>query len=201
MVGLTGGLASGKTTIAQLFKRCGASIIDADLLAREVVKPRRVAWKNIVHYFGPSILTTDQTIDRAALAKIVFRHPHKLSQLTQFVYPQVAREQTRIARQISRENPKAIIIYDAAMLIEAGAYTRMNHIILVKTDRATQINRACSRGGLSKAEVQRRIRWQMPFSQKLQFADTVIDGTQSIAQLRPIVKKLYSGFARSAREG
>ena len=200
LVGLTGGLASGKSTIAQLFQQYGAEIIDADCLTREVVKPKRAAWKYIVQTFGRSILTDQHTVNRTALAQTVFGHPRKLKRLTTILYPRVAREQARLARQIFQENPEAVIIYDAAMLIESGAYLRMDQVIVVKATRNTQIQRACQRSGLSKTEVIRRIGHQMPLRKKIAYADHVLDGELPIRQLRPIVRDLYNTFTIQARD-
>ncbi len=200
MVGLTGGLASGKTTIAQLFQHYGAKIIDADELTREVVKPRRVAWKDIVQTFGQAVLTDQHSLNRTLLAKIVFGQPKKLKQLTNILYPRVAREQARLTRRIYLEDPDAVIIYDAAMLIESGAYTRMDQVIVVKTNLRTQIQRACQRDGMSKVEATRRMKHQMPLRKKLRYADHVIDGELSQRQLRPLVRNLYKQFQSQARQ-
>jgi len=200
IVGLTGGLASGKTTIAQIFQQYGAEIIDADSLTREVVKPQRAAWKDIIHTFGRMILTEQNTVDRAALAHTVFGHPRKLKQLTNILYPRVAREQSRVVRRIYRENSEAVIIYDAAMLIESGAYRRMDCVIVVKGTQRMQIQRACRRTKMSKAEARRRIQHQMPLRAKIQYADHVIDGALPLQQIRPIVRSLYLHFLEQARQ-
>ncbi|GJL63377.1 MAG: dephospho-CoA kinase [Nitrospirales bacterium] len=200
IVGLTGGLASGKTTIAQLFKQCGAEIIDADRLTREIVKPRRAAWKDIIHTFGREILTEQNTVNRTALALMVFGHPRKLKQLTNILYPRVAREQARIARRIGRENPDAVIIYDAAMLIESEAYRRMDRVLVVNTPQYIQIQRACQRTGMSRDEATRRIQHQMPLRKKLQYADHVLNGALPVFQIRPSVRSLYRDFQAKARQ-
>ena len=194
LVGLTGGLASGKTTMARLFEQLGAHIIEADVLARQVVEAGKPAWKMIVKVFGKSILTDQQNLNRAILADIVFQNPSKLKKLTDIIYPYVAKEQARRTRQIQRTNPNAVIIYDAPMLIEARAHTRMDKVIVVKADRATQIARARRRGGLNKAEAERRLRHQMPLREKLRYADYVIDGTLPVRRLRTVVRDLYKDF-------
>ncbi|MGB0909764.1 MAG: dephospho-CoA kinase [Nitrospirales bacterium] len=200
IVGLTGGLASGKSTIAQLFQQHGANVLDADCLTREVVKPRRAAWKDIVQAFGQGILTDHQTVNRAALAKIVFKNPSKLKQLTDILHPRVASEQARLARIITQKHPDAVIIYDAAMLIESGAYKRMDQVILIKAKRETQLQRASKRNGMTKAEAIRRIRQQMPLREKLPYADHVIDGELPLQQLHPVVGELYNTFRIQARQ-
>ena len=198
LVGLTGGLGSGKTTVARMFKQLGAHIIDADALAREVVLAGKPALRKIVKVFGNSILTAQQSLDREALAKIVFRSPKKLKQLTDILYPSIARAQARRTREIRHDNPHAVIIYDAAMLIEAGAHTRMDTVIVVRVNRTTQISRASQREGITKAETLRRLRHQMPLREKLRHADFVIDGTLSLKQLRVVVRELYERFRKQA---
>ena len=200
LVGLTGGLASGKTTIAQLFHQCGAQIIDADQLTRHVMYPKRAAWKAIVKVFGDDVLRQDNTVDRLALANVVFRHPAKLKKLTDILYPCVAREQARLTQRFFRENPDVVIIYDAAMLIESGAYRRMDQVIVVMTNQHTQIQRAAQRTGMSKAEAKRRIQYQLPTRQKRLYADHVIDGTLPRNQLRRLVRHLYIEFQEFAKQ-
>lgn len=199
MVGLTGGLGSGKTTVAGMFQQLGAHIIDADALAREVVEAGKPALKLIVRVFGNSILTAQKTLDRQALAKIVFHKTEKLKQLTGLLYPYIARAQARRAREIQLKNPHAVIIYDAAMLIESQAYQRMDKVIVVRADRATQIARASQRDGLTKAETVRRLRFQMPLREKIRYADYVIDGTLPLNQLGKVVRELYEDFRKQAR--
>ena len=194
LVGLTGGLGAGKTTIAGLFHDCGATIIDADLLAREVVQPGKPAWKEIKKQFGAKILRSDSTLNRQALAQVVFQNPKKLKILQGIIHPRVARVQASLTKSITLANPQAVIIYDAALLIEAKAHLRMDYIIVVKADRATQIARVCKRDGLTKTEALRRISQQMPLREKLRYADTVLDGTWPRSRLRPIVQSLYRNY-------
>lgn len=199
VVGLTGGLASGKTTVARIFESLGARIIDADELARAVVKPRKPAWRDIVKIFGAKVLTEDHTINRQALADIVFKSPKKLHLLQTIIHPRVAREQSRQVKSIQHEDPHAVIIYDAALLLEAGAHRRMDHVMVITADRATQIARACGRDGLTKAQALRRIRQQMPLRHKLDYADAVLDGTWSRTRLRRAVQSLYRTYVNEAR--
>ena len=200
IVGLTGGLGAGKTTIAGLFQACGATIIDADQLAREVVQPGKPAWKDIKRHFGPGVLHSNQTLNRQALAKIVFKTQAKLNILQKIIHPRVAREQAIRTKAIGKAKPQAVIIYDAALLIEAGAHRRMNHVIVVKADRSTQISRVCRRDGLTKTAALRRIRHQMPLREKLRYADTILDGTWPRPRLRLIVNSLYRTYQQEARQ-
>ncbi len=200
VVGLTGGLASGKTTVAGLFKSLGARIIDADQLARTVVQPGKPAWRDISRKFGRQVLASDQTINRQALAKIVFSSPKKLQLLQKIIHPRVAREQAKQAKIIQQENPHSVIIYDAALLLEAGAQKRMDHVIVVAADRGTQLARAYRRDGLTKTQVLRRITQQMPLRHKLEYADAVLDGTWPRSRLRSAVQTLYRTYAQEARQ-
>lgn len=198
LVGLTGGLASGKTTVAQLFQECGAEIIDADQVARTVVEPGRAAWKDIVAAFGKRVLHDDQTLNREALAERVFRNPRQLRLLNRIVHPRVAREQTRLTKDIEKQHPDAVIIYDAALLIEAKAHERMDRVILVTADQRTQIARAYQRDGLSRQDALGRIRGQLSLREKKRFADDVIDGTLPRAQLSRTVRNLYRDLSSRA---
>jgi dephospho-CoA kinase len=177
LVGLTGGVATGKSTIANMFKQCGAIVIDADELARDVVKTGKTAWREIVGLFGKAVLNQDRSLNRQALGRIVFRDPKKRRQLERIIHPRVAREQVRQTRAISRNDPKAVVIYDVPLLFEAGIDTRVDTTIVVTADRKTQIARLKKRNGLSHTEAVRRITSQMPLSKKVYLADIMIDGT------------------------
>ena len=198
VVGITGGLASGKTTVAGLFHECGAFVLQADQLARIVVAPGKTAWKEIVKTFGSRVLQADRTLDRTALANLVFHHPRKLSVLNRIVHPRVAREQVRQSNAIARQHPNAVIIYDAALLIEARAHERMDRIIVVTANQPIQIQRARQRDDLTKKEALARIRAQLPLRTKRRFADYILNGTLPIARLRPQVRQLYREFLQEA---
>lgn len=198
LVGLTGGLASGTTTVANLFQECGACVVHADQLARTVVEPGKAAWKDIVTTFGTRMLKPDRTIDREALAAVVFHEPEKLLALNRLVHPRIAREQTRQTRALARRRPDAVVIYDAALLIEARAHTRMDRVIVVTANQATQIQRARQRDGLTRKEALGRIRGQLPLHAKRRVADYLIDGTLPVNQLRPRIRRLYQELRHDA---
>ncbi|HZC80140.1 MAG TPA: dephospho-CoA kinase [Nitrospiraceae bacterium] len=194
LVGLTGGVATGKSTVAKMFKQCGAVVIDADELAREVVRPGKPAWRAIVNTFGKTVLTADRTIDRQALGAIVFGNRAKLRLLEQIIHPRVAREQARLTQQAARDDPKAVVIYDVPLLFEVGIDKRVDTIIVVTAGRETQIARLKKRNGLSRAEAIRRIRSQMPLAKKIQRADHVLHGALSRPLLRRQVGRLLKGL-------
>jgi len=197
LVGLTGGIATGKSTVAGMFKRCGAVVIDADVLARDVVQPGKPAWREIVKAFGKTVRNPDRTLNRPALGLKVFGHPAKLRQLERIIHPRVAREQARRTRQAARIDPHAIVIYDVPLLFEAGINRRVNTTIVVTANRETQIARIKQRNGLSRAEALRRIKSQMPLAEKRCRADYVLNGTLPLPQLKQQVRLLYQSLRTS----
>jgi len=190
LIGLTGGVATGKSTVAKMFGQCGAVVIDADQLARDVVQPGKPAWRDIVHTFGTGILNPDRTINRPALGSLIFSHPRKRGQLERIIHPRVAREQQRLTRQAARIDPDAVVIYDVPLLFEAGVDKRVDKIVVVTADRETQIARLSKRNGLSRSEALRWIRSQMPMNRKCRLADFVLDGTKDTRRLKQDVAKL-----------
>jgi len=194
VVGLTGGVATGKTTVAKMFKQCGAAVIDADQLAHDIVKPGKPAWRQIVNAFGKTVLNPDHTLNRRELGALVFGNRIKLRQLEKIIHPRVAREQARLTKAIARKHPKAVVIYEVPLLFEAGVDKRVDKIIVVTADRNTQIARLKKRNGFSRAEAIRRIRSQMPLAKKIQRADHVLNGTFSRPFLRKQVGQLFNSL-------
>jgi dephospho-CoA kinase len=198
LVGLTGGVACGKSSVARLFQDCGAVLIDADVLARAVVERGKPALKDIARVFGKKCLMPDGTLNRQALGKIVFGSPARLKKLNAIVHPRVAREQAKITRSIEAQEPQAVVLYDAPVLIEAGAHARMDRIIVVSADEQTQIKRLHNRNHLSKTEALRRIKSQMPLERKVKLADYVINGTLSYEQTKHEVERIYEELKQLA---
>jgi dephospho-CoA kinase len=194
VVGLTGGVATGKSTVAEMFKRCGAVIIDADQLARRVVQPGKPAWREIVKTFGTSVLNTDRSINRHALGAIVFHHRGKLRRLEHIIHPRVAREQQRLVSQIAKRRPHAVVIYEVPLLFEAGVDKRVDSIIVVTAGRETQIARLKKRNGLTRAEALQRIKSQMSLAKKARLADAVLNGSRSRSLLKKEVGHLFRRF-------
>jgi dephospho-CoA kinase len=191
LVGLTGGVATGKSTVANMFARCGAHVIDADILAHGVIEPGKPAWRAIVKAFGKGILNPDRTLNRQALGSLVFRNQSRLRRLERIIHPPVAREQARLTRQAARKDPKAVVIYDVPLLFEAGIDTRVDKIIVVTADRDTQITRLKKRNGFIRADAIRRIRSQLPLRQKAAAADYLLDGTLPRPRLLRLIKRLF----------
>jgi dephospho-CoA kinase len=194
LVGLTGGVATGKSTVAKMFNRCGAILIDADELARELVEPEKPAWHAIVKLFGKTVLNQDRSLNRQALGSIVFHNLKKRRQLERIVHPRVAREQQRLVHRIAKRKPHAVVIYEVPLLFEAGVDKRVDKIIVVTADCNTQIARLKKRNGLSRTEALRRIRSQMPLAKKTQQADHVLNGTLPRPSLRKQVSRLFKSL-------
>ena len=191
LVGLTGGIATGKTTVARIFKRYGAVVIDADDLAREVVRPGKPAWRAIVKTFGPAVLSPDRTLNRHALGAIVFRNRAELRRLERIIHPRVARLQEQLTRKARREDPNAVVIYDVPLLFEVRIDTRFDKIVVVTASQETQVHRLQKRNGLSRTAALQRIKNQIPLHKKVRQADYVIEGTLPMKSLRHHVRQIY----------
>jgi dephospho-CoA kinase len=194
LVGLTGGVATGKSTVAKMFKHCGAVVIDADKLARDVVKPGKPAWREIVKTFGKTIINPDHTLNRRELGSLVFGNRAKRRRLEHIIHPRVAHEQARLTKQAAKKDPHAVVIYDVPLLFEAGIDKRVDRTIVVTADRDTQIARLKKRNGFSRADAIRRIRSQMPLAKKIQRADHALNGTFSRPSLRKQVGQLFKSL-------
>ncbi len=198
IIGLTGGIASGKSVVAKLLEEKGAHLIDADTLAREAVEPGRPAWQEIVNWLGESVLLPNQTIDRVKLANLVFNDRRMLEKLNKIVHPWVGSRFIAISEEIKKREPDAILVYDIPLLIEAGMQKMVDHILLVYVPREVQIARLQQRNGLSRAEAELRLKAQMPLEDKRKHADTVIDNNGSLAdtarQVDQFWRTLSDGF-------
>lgn len=199
IAGITGTIGTGKSTVASMFAGLGAFVIDADKIAHEVVEPGRPAWKGILDAFGSGILNTDQTLNRQALAGLVFQDPVKLRQLNSIVHPEVLKEDSRLVEARKAIDPSGLIIKDIPLLLEMGrdvAYMLVNKIIVVYCSPDVQLTRLIARG-MEKNDARQRIANQVPVSEKLKQADYTVnnDGTleQTMEQVRSIYQNLISG--------
>ena len=191
VVRLTGGYASGKSTVANMFVELGAILIDADQLAREVVEPEKAAWFEIVAHFGKGILLENMEIDRKALGDIVFKDKEERERLNEIVHPRVLEEELKAIEKMREREPDAIVILSVPLLIESGHYTHCDKIIVVTVDEETHVKRLMERDGFSREEAVRRISAQMPLSEKVKFADYVIDNSGGIEDTKRQVKEVF----------
>ncbi len=193
IVGLTGGIVSGKSTVARMFRQLGADIIDADNIARAIVQPGEKAWKNIVHYFGKEILKDNQEINRKELARIVFADKEKLEKLNKITHPEiVAIIKNKIEEMRSKDSSDGTIcIVEVPLLFEANLEGMMDKIIVVYLNREEQIKRLLIRNSLTQEEAINRIDSQIPMEKKLKKADYVIDNGASLGHTRIQVKQIW----------
>ena len=194
-VGLTGGLASGKSTVAGFFRELGAFHLDADRLAHELIAPGGLAEREVISRFGGGILGTDGAIDRKALAAIVFSDPQARADLNALVHPKVRKEiAQRIADHESGASPAAVALVDAALLVESGIHRDLDALIVVACPEPIQIARAVARGGLSEVEARARIAAQAPLAEKLAVADHVIDNGASLDETKRQVIRVWDAL-------
>ncbi len=174
-VGLTGGMACGKSFVAGALRDLGCDVIEADETGREVMQPGGEAYAPVVAAFGPDILDEHGVIDRPKLAALVFGNPEQLERLNAIVHPAVRKRALRQLAEIGTRDPHAIAVYVAAILIESGAWREMDKMIVVSCGRPQQIERAMQRPGAVESGVLARLESQMPLEKKLTFADYVVD--------------------------
>jgi len=174
-VGLTGGLACGKSFVAQSFGRLGCFVIEADELGHRALAPGGEAYEPVIAEFGSEILTPAGEIDRRALAARVFGSPERLARLNSLVHPPVVRMEEQLLAEFAAREPHGIAVVAAAILIETGSYRRFDRLILVTCREEQQIERAMRRDGAAAADIAARIGRQMPIDEKRKYADFVID--------------------------
>ena len=191
VIGLTGGVASGKSTVSQMLAQLGAHIIDADLIARQVVEPGLPAWTEIVDTFGEGLLNPDRTLNRGKLGGIVFSDPEALAVLNRIVHPRVIAVENQQISEIRERYPGDLIVLDIPLLIETGGQSRVEKLIVVVADEEKQIERLVERNCLSREEAVKRIRTQMELKEKVKFADYVIDNNTTLANTHSQVEAIW----------
>ena len=198
IVGLTGSVGTGKSTVASLFKELGAYVIDWDELAREVTRPHLKAWKEIVEYFGKGILNEDLTINRQKLADIVFSNKEKVAKLDQIIHPEVFMEDERITDEIKSLDPDALVIKDIPLLFELTRPVYVDKMVVVSASEQTQLRRL-EQKGMSREDAQRRIKFQLPLEEKIKSADFVINNDGSLEETKRQVEEIYTLLITSKR--
>ncbi len=194
LVGLTGGIATGKSTVSAMLRRLGCMIIDADVLAREVVAPGEPALTEIVREFGPAVLQPDGTLDRKALGAIVFGDADRRRRLEAITHPAIrARFAARLAA-LEAEGFDGIVVFDAAVIVESGGHRMLDRLIVVVTDEATELGRLVARDGIDVAEARRKIASQMPLTEKAKLADHVIDNSGDRAATEAQVRRVHAAL-------
>jgi dephospho-CoA kinase len=198
IVGLTGGVASGKTALSQVLKEEGAYIIDADQIARELVQPQQPAWNELVGAFGKEILQEDGSIHRKKLADKVFADPEKRKLLNQILHPRIKEEMDRRTREIGQKDPEAIVVIDAPLIVELRDHREMDKLIVVTSTQTQQIERLKERDGINPEEALRILSSQMPVEEKVKLADYVIRNEGSLEETKESVKEVFKELRKVA---
>jgi dephospho-CoA kinase len=200
IVGLTGSVGTGKSTVTNFFRELGAYIIDWDELAREVIRPHLRAWKEIVEYFGKDFLNEDLTINRQKLAEIVFSDKEKVAKLNQIVHPEVFKEDERITNEIKSLDPDALIIKDIPLLFELTRPIFVDKVVVVSASEQTQLRRLEEKG-MSREDAQSRIKSQLPLEEKIKSADFVINNDGPLEETKRQVEEIYSLLRKGEQRG
>jgi dephospho-CoA kinase len=194
-VGLTGGVACGKSTVAKMFADLGANIVDADTIAHELYRPGQEVLQELVKHFGSEILKPDGELDRAKLATLVF-DGGRVEELNKIVHPAVIRQQDLWMRTLAEKDQYAVAIVEAALILEAGVKDHFDRIMVVTCKPTQKVARFAQRTGMSeeaaRADVERRNKAQMPDEEKARRADFVIDNSGSVEETRHQVQRIYS---------
>ncbi len=190
-IGLTGGIGSGKTTVAKRLGERGALVLDADALSRSALERDGACYEAVAEAFGGGILRADGTIDRAALAHIVFADPAKRERLNGIVHPYVIATLLGTADRALAQRPGAIAVFDVPLLFESGMHRDMDHTVLVVASEAARVGRVAARDGAAVEAVQKRIRSQMPEEEKRLLANEILDNNATLEELLVQADRLY----------
>jgi dephospho-CoA kinase len=193
-VGLTGGIAMGKSYVLNVLRELGCEVIDADAIAHQVMEPGQPAYAEIVANFGSEILNETGGIDRAKLGAIVFADQAQRARLNAIVHPRVYEAQAQWWSEVAARNPQAIAVFDAALMIETGSYRRFDKIVVVYCDAELQLQRLMARNNLIREQALARITAQMPTAEKLKYADFTIDTSAGFKDTRQQVERLYNAL-------
>jgi len=194
IVGLTGGIASGKSLVTHILRDLGAHVIDADKIVHDLLAPDQDASREVVGHFGKDILLPDGSIDRRKLGDIIFNHPEERAWLNQCIHPRVFKEyQTRV-HSLRERQPDSIVVMDAALLIETGYHKHMDKLIVVYARQQEQVKRLMERDRFTLEQAMARIASQMPLDEKREYADHIIENTgtreETEQQTREVYRKL-----------
>jgi dephospho-CoA kinase len=190
-IGLTGGIATGKSYVLSVFSELGCEVSDADAMAHRAIEQGRPAYLDIVDQFGRDVLNEDGSINRAALGAVVFTNKSARERLNEIVHPRVYEAQAEWFEEVASRDPDAIAVVDAALMIETGSYRRFDKIIVVYCDPELQLRRLTTRNGFTVEQAQARISAQMPSDEKLKYADYSIDTSKGFEDTRRQVEEVY----------
>ena len=192
LIGLTGGIGSGKSLAASYFKELGAYIIDADLLSRQLVEPGQAAWKKIAEEFGADYFNHDQSLNREKIATEVFQDDEKRVLLEKILHHRVLTEEQSLYKSYIKSDPRAVVIIDSPLLIESENYKNVDKVILVKCSVDLQIRRAVEGNGKSQEDIKNCLKTQMPLEEKVKYTDYILNNEGTREDLKSQVCSLYT---------
>lgn len=198
IIGLTGGIASGKSTVATLLREMEIPVIDADDIAHQIVAPGEPAYQEIVQTFGPHILSADGTIDRKRLGSLVFAQEEQRKKLNAITHPRVAQRFAELSQQLAEEG-HSLLVYEVPLLFETGLHHSLDAVILVAASEEQQLQRLQERNQLSPEAARARLQAQMPLAQKRALADYVIDNSNSLEELRQQVHQIWNSVSATLK--
>lgn len=200
LIGLTGGIATGKTAAAEMLRVLGSEIIDFDILARQVVEPGKPAWEKIVEYFGKNVLQEDSCLDRKKISAIVFQNPSKRKILESITHPLIFEEFENRLNDISLNYPGTIVHGVMPLMIEIGLQGLFQKVIVVYISRARQIRRLVDRDKISVEHAENILKAQVPVEEKLRYADFIINNEGALDETRIQVERLWQALKRIQKE-
>jgi dephospho-CoA kinase len=191
---LTGNIASGKSTVAKMFAELGCYTIDADEVSRKVMSKGESAYNGVVEYFGDNILDNNGNIDRVKLKGIVFNEPEKKEALEKIVHPAILEYEKKLVSNIKGKDDKAIILTQAALIIEKNTYDRFDAVMVVYVDEETQLQRLLKRDGIDKDLAMKIIESQMPIEEKIKYADFIVDNSRDLEFTKSEVDRVFEAI-------
>ncbi len=200
-IGLTGGIASGKSTVAGMLREEGAHLLDADLIAREIVRPGSLAWREIVDWLGENILTPDRSIDRRRLGELVFGDPGARERLNRITHPLIVQELMLGTEKFKKDNPGSVLVLVVPLLIELGLQSLVDLVLLAYVTPEIQLARLKQRDGLSTCQAMNRLQAQMPLTEKRVFAHYIIDNSGAVECTARQVKEFWNKVVKDHQRG
>jgi dephospho-CoA kinase len=193
-VGLTGGIASGKSAVSGMFAELGCHVLDSDAITRELFEPGNPVNQAVAAAFGPQVVDADGRIDRRVLGEAVFNSPQLRLKLNSLVHPAIIKRQGEFLAELEAKDPHAIGIIEAALMIEVGTYRNYDAVIVVTCTPEDQRRRLRERSGLTEEQIEARISSQMPMEHKARFADFIIDNSGDLGTTRFQVEQVYESL-------
>ena len=199
LVGLTGGIASGKSAVSRQLAEMGCRVVDADVLAREVVRRGEPAWRAIVAEFGRDVLGPDGQLDRKRLGAVVFADPARRKVLEAMTHPAIMARRQSIVDAWAAEGFEGVVVLDIPLLIEVGAAAHVDRVVLVYAEREVQLERLMGRDGFDRAEAERRVASQLPLTEKVRHAHFVVDNSGALEETAAQVRAVHAALLAEHR--